>query len=75
MSPRYYFISAVIVIASTIVISLWKQKKTGKEVFFVFGQVVMLWCFLLGVVFGLAEILVYLGIAQSGFMIQGEELK
>ena len=75
MSPRYYLISAIIVVALTLAVSWWKQKKTAKEVFVVFGQVVLLWVFLLGSVFGLAELLGYLGIAKSGFIIQGEELK
>ena len=75
MSPRYYLISTIIVVVLTIAISWWKQKKTIKEVFVVFGQVVILWVFLLGAIFGLAELLKYLGIAQSGFIIKGEELK
>ena len=75
MSPRYYLVSAFIVIVLTIAVSWWRQKKTAKEVFIVFGQVVILWVFLLGAVFGLAELLKYLGIAQSGFIIKGEELK
>ena len=75
MSPRYYLISTIIVVVLTVVISWWKRKKTAKEVFVVFAQVVTLWVFLLGVVFGLAELLKYLGIAQSGFIIKGEDLK
>ena len=75
MSPRYYLFSAIIVVALTIAVSWWKQKKTTKEIFVVFGQVVALWFFLLGAVFGLAELLDHLGIAQSGFIIKGEELK
>ena len=75
MSPRYYLVSAIIVIVLTIAVSWWKQKKTAKEIFIVFGQVVLLWVFLLGAVFGLAELLASLGIAQTGFIIKGEELK
>ena len=75
MSPRYYLFSAIIVVALTIAVSWWKQKKTTKEIFVVFGQVVALWVFLLGAVFGLAELLTQLGIAQSGFIIKGETLK
>ena len=75
MSPRYYLVSAIIVVVLTIAVSWWKQKKTAKEVFIVFGKVVILWAFLLGAIFGLAQLLWYLGIAQSGFIIQGEELK
>ena len=59
----------------TLSISWWKQKKTVKEGFIVFGQVLITLAFLLGVVFGMAELLVSLGIAQSGFIIKGEELK
>ena len=75
MSPRYYLISAFIVAVLTLAISWWKQKKTAKEVFVVFGQVVILLAVLLGAVFSVAELLAYLGIAQSGFIIKGEELK
>ena len=75
MSPRYYLFSAIIVVALTMAVSWWKQKKAAKEIFVVFGQVVGLWVFLLGAVFGLAELLDHLGIAQSGFIIKGEELK
>ena len=75
MSPKYYLISAVIVVVLTLTISFWKQKKTAKDVFVVFSQVVILMVFLFGVVFGLTEFLVYLGIAQSGFIIQGEDFK
>jgi len=75
MSPRYYLISAFIVAVLTLAISWWKQKKTAKEVFVVFGQVVILLAVLLGAVFSVAELLAYLGIAQTGFIIKGEELK
>lgn len=75
MSPRYYLVSAFIVAVLTLAISWWKQKKTAKEVFVVFGQVVILLAVLLGAVFSVAELLAYLGIAQTGFIIKGEELK
>ena len=75
MSPRYYLFSAIVVVVLTLSISWWKQKKTVKEVFIVFGQVLITLAFLLGAVFGMAELLVSLGIAQSGFIIKGEELK
>ena len=75
MSPRYYLVSAFIVAVLTLAISWWKQKKTVKEVFVVLGQVVILLAVLLGAVFSVAELLAYLGIAQTGFIIKGEELK
>ena len=75
MSLRYYLVSAFIVSVLTLAISWWKQKKTAKEVFVVFGQVVILLAVLLGAVFSVAELLAYLGVAQTGFIIKGEELK
>ena len=75
MSPRYYLVSAIIVAVLTIFFSWWKQKKTAKEILIVFCQVVVLWIFLLAVVFGLAELLKYLGIANSGFIIEQEKIK
>ena len=75
MSPRYYLVSAIIVVVLTIFFSWWKQKKTAKEILIVFCQVVFLWIFLLAVVFGLAELLKYLGIANSGFIIEQEKIK
>ena len=71
MSPRYYLISAILVIALTMAVSWWKQKKTVREVFIVFSQVSVLLAVLLGSVVGLATLLEVLGIAQSGFIIQG----
>ena len=75
MSPRYYLVSAIIVVVLTMAISFWKQKKTTKDILIVFCQVVVLWAVLIGAIFGLTELFVYLGIAQSGFIIQGEDLK
>ena len=75
MSPRYYLVSAIIVAVLTIFFSWWKQKKTAKEILIIFCQVVVLWVFLLAVVFGLAELLKYLGIANSGFIIEQEKIK
>ena len=71
MSLRYYLFSAIIVAFLTIAISWWKQKKTAKEVFVVFIQVIVLLGVLLGSVFGLAETLNYMGISKSGFIIKG----
>ena len=75
MSPRYYLVSGVIVFILTIVISWWKEAKSTKEVLVVFCQVVLLLIFLVGLVIGFSELLVYLGIAQSGFIVKQGELK
>jgi hypothetical protein len=75
MSLRYYLVSGVIVFILTIVISWWKEAKSSKEVLVVFCQVVLLLMLLIGFVIGLSELLVYLGIAQSGFIVKQGELK
>ena len=75
MSPRYYLVSGVIVFALTIVISWWKEAKSSKEVLVVFCQVVLLLILLIGLVIGFSELLLYLGIAQSGFIVKQGELK
>jgi ABC-type molybdate transport system permease subunit len=75
MSPRYYLASGVIVFILTIAISWWKEAKSSKEVLVVFCQVVLLLVLLVGVVIGFSELLLYLGIAQSGFIVKQGELK
>ncbi len=75
MSLRYYLVSGVIVFILTIVLSWWKEAKSSKEVLVVFCQVVLLLMLLIGFVIGLSELLVYLGIAQSGFIVKQGELK
>ncbi|KMP12294.1 hypothetical protein UR09_01400 [Candidatus Nitromaritima sp. SCGC AAA799-A02] len=75
MSLRNYLISAVVVVVFTVIASWWKQKKTAREVFVIFCQVLLLLGGLLGAVYGLAKLLEVLGIAQSGFIIQEGELK
>ena len=75
MSPRYYLISGIIVVVLTMIISWWKEAKSIKEVFVVFCRVVALLLILIFALVGLVELLVYLGIAQDGFIIKGDELK
>jgi len=55
------------------IISWWEQKKSVKEIFIIFCRVVVLILMLLFLLVGLSELLVYLGIAQDGFIIQREE--
>ena len=75
MSPRYYLISGVVVVVLTMIISWWKETKSIKEVFVVFCRVVALLLILIFALVGLVELFVYLGIAQDGFVIKGDELK
>ena len=75
MSPRYYLVSGIIVFILTIVISWWKEAKSSKEILVVFCQVVLLLILLVGLMIGFSELLAYLGIAQSGFIVKQGELK
>ena len=75
MSPRYYLISGIIVVVLTMIISWWKETKSIKEVFVVFCRVVALLLILIFALVGLVELFVYLGIAQDGFIIKGDELR
>jgi len=74
MSPRYYLISGIIVVVLTMIISWWKEAKSIKEVFVVFCRVVALLLILIFALVGLVELLVYLGIAQDGFITHRDEL-
>ena len=67
MSPRYYLLTAVLVVVLTFAISFWKQKKTGREIFIVLCQVMAGVVLTIAAVAGLAKLLVMLGVAQSGF--------
>lgn len=68
MSPRYYIISALLVFGLTAGISVWRQKKTKREIAVVLGQVVLSLAVIIGVVAGVAKLMEVLGIAQSGFV-------
>jgi|TARA_B100001750_G_C15157317_1_gene422644 hypothetical protein len=69
MSPRYYIGTAIFIGGLTFVISYWKKKQTGKEIFMVFMNVLTTTGVIIGVVLALAWLLAYLGIAQSGFFL------
>jgi hypothetical protein len=75
MSPRYYLVSGIIVFILTIIISWWKKTKSAKEFLFVFFQVLLLLTLLVGIVISLVELSVYLGVAESGFIVKQGELK
>jgi len=69
MSPRYYIISAILVLTLTGAISVWKQKKTGREILGVLCRVILAFAVILGIVAGVAKLMEVLGIAQSGFVL------
>ena len=69
MSPRYYIATTVLIGVLTFVISLWKKKQTGKEIFGIFIKVVTATAVIVGGVIAIAWLLAYLGVAQSGFFL------
>ena len=69
MSPRYYLGTAILVAVLTLVISVWKQKQTKREIFLVMVKVILALAVIVGGVLGVAQLLAYLGVAQSGFFL------
>jgi hypothetical protein len=68
MSPRYYIITALLVFGLTAGISYWKKIRTKREIAIVLGQVILSLVVIVGVVAGVAKLMVELGVAQSGFV-------
>ncbi|MBC8287954.1 MAG: hypothetical protein H8E42_10830 [Nitrospinae bacterium] len=69
MSPRYYLFTAILVAFLTLTISWWKQKQTGREIFWVMVKVVAALAVIVGGVLGVAQVLAFFGVAQSGFFL------
>ncbi|PIP71631.1 MAG: hypothetical protein COW89_10865 [Nitrospinae bacterium CG22_combo_CG10-13_8_21_14_all_47_10] len=69
MSPRYYLFTAILVAVLTLTISWWKQKHTVREIFWVMIKVVFALVVIVAGVLGVAQLLAFLGVAQSGFFL------
>ena len=69
MSPRYYIVTAALVLVLTLTISFWTKKQTGKEIFEIFVKVVTVFGAIIGGVLALGWLLAFFGIAQSGFIL------
>ena len=69
MSPRYYLFTAMLVAVLTLVISWWKQKQTGREIFWVMVKVISSLTIIVGGIVGVAQLLEFFGVAQSGFLL------
>ncbi len=69
MSPRYYIGTAILVGVLTLAISWWKQKQTRREILWVMIKVVSALAVIVGGVLGLAQLLAFFGVAQSGFFL------
>ncbi len=68
MSVRYYWISFIVVLGLTIIISWVRQTRSRKE-FFLIMVFVTVGLVLIGFILaGLAKLFEYLGISESGFI-------
>lgn len=68
MPTRYYLICAITIFALTVIISVIRQTRTGKEFFTIMLSVAGGMVLLAGVLVGLSQAMVWLGIAKSGFI-------
>ena len=69
MSPRYYLFTTVLIVILTLTISWWKQKQTAREIFWIMVKVVSALTIVVGGIVGVAQLLDFFGVAQSGFLL------
>jgi hypothetical protein len=69
MSPRYYLFTTLLIAVLTLMISWWKQKQTGCEIFWIMVKVVSALTIIVGGIMGVAQLLEFFGVAQSGFLL------
>ena len=69
MSPRYYLFTTILIAVLTLTISWWKQKQTGREIFWIMVKVVSALTIIVGGIVGVAQLLEFSGVAQSGFLL------
>jgi hypothetical protein len=69
MSPRYYLFTTILIAVLTLTISWWKQKQTGREIFWIMVKIVSVLTIIIGGIVGVAQLLEFFGVAQSGFLL------
>ena len=69
MSPRYYFFTTILIAILTLTISWWNQKQTGREIFWIMVKVVFALTIVVGGIVGVAQLLEFFGVAESGFLL------
>ena len=69
MSPRYYLFTTILIAVLTLTISWWNQKQTGREIFWIMVKVVFALTIVVGGIVGVAQLLEFFGVAQSGFFL------
>ena len=68
MSLRYYLITTALAIIITLVIGVTPQKKSSKQLLLIFCYVVGGLALVAGAAVGVARLLAYFGIAESGYI-------
>jgi hypothetical protein len=69
MSPRYYIFTTILIAVLTLTISWWKQKQMGLDIFWVMVKVISVLAIIFGGIVGVAQLLAFFGVAQSGFFL------
>jgi hypothetical protein len=69
MSPRYYIFTTILIAVLTLTISWWKQKQTGREIFWIMVKVVFALTIIVGGIVGAAQLMEFFNVAQSGFFL------
>ncbi len=68
MSVRYYWISFIVVLGLTVIISWIRQTRSRKEFFLIMVSVTVGLVLIGFILAGLAKLLEHLGISESGFI-------
>lgn len=68
MSPRYYLITTALAIVITLAIGAATQRKSSKQLSLIFCYVVGGLALIAGAAVGVAQLLAYFGIAESGYI-------
>jgi hypothetical protein len=69
MSPRYYIFTTILIAVLTLTISWWMQKQTGRDIFWIMVNVIFALAIIVGGIVGVAQLLNFFGVAQSGFFL------
>ena len=69
MFPRYYIFTTILIAVLTLTISWWKKKQTGREIFWIMIKVISALAIIVGGIVGMAQLLAFFGVAQSGFFL------
>jgi hypothetical protein len=69
MSLRYYIFTTILILVLTLTISWWKQKQTGREIFWIMTKVIFALTIIVAGIVGAAQLLEFFGVAQSGFLL------